>query len=346
MIRTEFAAAIQQVAAERGIAPEIILETLKHAILAAYRKDGGKIEKIEVKIDPGSGEVTLLDETGKDVTPSGFGRIAAQVAKQIILQGVITAEKEAILDDYQKRVGSILSGMLQRREGENWIVDLGRTTGLLPVEEQISSEQYRQNQRLRFYFKEIREVKERKGLILSRTDENLVLGLFEIEVPEVANGAVKIKAIAREPGSRTKVAVSSTQEKVDPIGSCVGQKGVRVQAITQELMGEKIDLIFWHVKPEEFIAASLSPAKVLDVKIDELKKVAKVKVDEEQLSLAIGREGQNARLAAKLTGFRVDIEGVKIEKEKAPSVEKMEAKTKPVNSDAKSQTQSQAKQTA
>lgn len=335
MIRTEFAVAIQQVAAERGIAPEIILETLKHAILAAYHKDGGKIDSLEVKLDPGSGEVTLLDESGQDVTPAGFGRIAAQVAKQITLQGVITAEKEAVLSDYQKRVGSILSGMLQRREGENWIVDLGRTTGLLVAEEQVSSEQYRQNQRLRFYFKEIREVKERKELILSRTDENLVLGLFEIEVPEVANGAVKIKAIAREPGSRTKVAVSSTQEKVDPIGSCVGQKGVRVQAITQELMGEKIDLILWHAKLEEFIAASLSPAKVLDVKADEVKKVAKVKVDEEQLSLAIGREGQNVRLAAKLTGYRIDIEGVEVAK-------KATEETK----NAKVQTQAEANETA
>ena len=315
MARTEFMAALNQVAAERGIEPAIIIETLKHAMLAAYRKDYGEKIGVQVEINEESGEVKILDEQGQDITPAGFGRIAAQTAKQVILQGVIVAEKEAILEEYKKRIGQVLPGMLQRRDGDNWIVDLGKTLALMPLEEQIAAEPYRQNQRLRFYFKEIREVNTRQELIVSRLDDRLIFGLFEMEIPEVSSHAVEIKGISREAGHRCKVAVVSTQERVDPIGSCVGQKGVRVQAITSELQGEKIDLILWSEDNEKYVASSLSPAKALGVKLNEKKKEAKIKVDEEQLSLAIGKDGQNVRLAAKLTGYRLEIEGVKVKKE-------------------------------
>lgn len=308
MIRSEFMAAINQICSERGIEPEIVLETLKHAILAAYKKDFGKKEEINAEINPENGEVKIL-EGEKDITPPGFGRIAAQTAKQVILQGVREAEKEAILKEYQKKIGSITSGMLQRKEGIMWIVDIGRTTAAFPPEEQIANEPYRLNQRLKFLIKEIRDKEGKNEIILSRTEPALITGLFEMEVPEMASGAVEIKVISREPGSRSKIAVNSTQDGVDPVGSCVGQRGIRVQAITNELSGEKLDIISWSEDQKKFVPASLSPAKATGVSIDEKKKQAKVIVPDDQLSLAIGKEGQNVRLAAKLTGYKIDIKG-------------------------------------
>lgn len=309
MIKSEFMAAVNQVCSERGIDPEVVFETLKHAMLAAYRKDYGEAENLEVKIDKENGAVTILRE-GEDITPPGFGRIAAQTAKQVILQGVREAEKEAILDEFQSKVGTVISGMLQRREGRDWVVDLGRTVGLLPSSEQVFSEGYRNNQRLRFFVKEIRQVGNKQQIIVSRSDPELVRGLFELEIPEVNLGAVEVKAIAREAGQRSKVAVASAQEGVDPVGSCVGQRGVRVQAVTDELSGERIDVILWNEDPAKFVSAALSPAEVAQIKIDEEEKTALVKVPDDQISLAIGKEGQNARLAAKLTGYRIDIHGV------------------------------------
>ncbi|RLD04635.1 MAG: transcription termination/antitermination protein NusA [Chloroflexota bacterium] len=309
MIKSEFMAAVNQVCSERGIDPEVVFETLKHAMLAAYRKDYGEAENLEVKIDKENGAVTILRE-GEDITPPGFGRIAAQTAKQVILQGVREAEKEAILDEFQSKVGTVISGMLQRREGRDWVVDLGRTVGVLPPSEQVFSEGYRNNQRLRFFVKEIRQVGNKQQIIVSRSDPELVRGLFELEIPEVNLGAVEVKAIAREAGQRSKVAVASAQEGVDPVGSCVGQRGVRVQAVTDELSGERIDVILWNEDPAKFVSAALSPAEVAQIKIDEEEKTALVKVPDDQISLAIGKEGQNARLAAKLTGYRIDIHGV------------------------------------
>lgn len=306
MVRTEFIAALNQVCSERGIEPAQVLETLKHAILAAYRKDYGSSDEIEIQIDKETGEVVVIKE-GENITPPGFGRIAAQTAKQVILQGIREAEKVAILEEYSKKVGTLISGMLQRREGQDWIVDIGRATGVLPQDEQIELERYRQNQRLKFLVKEIREKDSKSEIILSRTNSDLVKLLFEMEVPEVAAGSVEIKVIAREPGSRSKVAVVSTQEGVDPVGSCVGQRGVRVQAVTSELAGERMDIIVWNEDLAKFITASLSPAKVIGIKINEKSRKARVEVPEDQLSLAIGKGGQNARLAAKLTGFSIDI---------------------------------------
>lgn len=299
-------AAINAVASDRGIEPEQVIETLKHALLAAYRKDYGEPEGIEVHIDPESGEIVLM-RGSEDVTPVGFGRIAAQTAKQVILQRVREAEKDAILGDYRDKIGSIVSGMLQRKEGRHWFVDIGRTIALMPIEEQVAAEEYYQNKRFKVLVRDIREFRGREVVVVSRSATELVNGLFEVEVPEIASGAVEIKAIAREAGQRSKVAVHTTQEGVDPIGSAVGQRGVRVQAITDELMGEKIDIILWNADIDKFIVASLSPAKVLKITTNEKTQEAQVIVPEDQLSLAIGKEGQNVRLAAKLTGYRIDL---------------------------------------
>jgi N utilization substance protein A len=314
LVRTEFALALNQVAAERGIDVSVVLETIKSAIIAAYFKDYGKDEGLEsenttitAEVNPQTGEAHILKE-GKDITPPGFGRIAAQTAKQVILQKIREAEKSAILTDYATRVGSIVSGMILRFDGPTIIVDIGRAQGIMPPTEQIRMEHYRINQRLTFYIKDIREGRRGSEIVLSRADPQLVVGLFTREVPEVSNKSVEMKAVAREAGSRTKIAVFSTQPGVDPVGSCVGQKGVRVQAVINELgQDEKIDVIQWHEDPIQFITAALAPAKELEIQLNEEEKQALVLVAEEQLSVAIGRNGQNVRLASRLTGYTIDI---------------------------------------
>ncbi len=312
MARTEFASALSQVAAERGIDAAEVVATIKEAIKAAYRKDKGleleEGEDLEVDIDPDTGEATILHD-GKDVTPEGFGRIAAQTAKQVVLQRIRESEKAAILNEYEKKVGTVVNGMVQRIEGPVVHVDIGKAEGIMPPSEQTEGEIYRQNQRLKFYIKEIREGTRGSEIIVSRAAKELVQGLFKLEVPEINSGVVEIRAIAREAGRRTKVAVASRQAGVDPVGSCVGQKGVRVQAVIAELGDEKIDIILYSELTDRFIAAALSPAKVDSVVIDEENKTATVYVAEDQLSLAIGKEGQNVRLAAKLTGYKIDIKG-------------------------------------
>lgn len=310
-VKSEFSLALNQVATERGIDPTVVLETIKAAILAAYRKDYGSIDidTLEVELDPATGEAKVIKDK-KDITPSGFGRIAAQTAKQVILQRIREAEKKAIIDDYSTKLGSITSGMVLRFDGPNVIVDLGRAECAMPPQEQIPGEHYKLNQRLTFYIVEIRESMKGNDIIVSRSHKGLVEGLFKREVPEVASGAVGIKEIAREAGRRTKIAVTSTQSGVDPVGSCVGQKGVRVQAVISELGGmEKIDIIQWNDDIKQFIQAALSPAKDIEVTLDEKKKTAIATISPDQLSLAIGKEGQNVRLAAKLTGYKIDIKG-------------------------------------
>lgn len=312
VVRSEFALALNQVATERGIDPAVVLETIKAAILAAYRKDYGgadELEKLIVELNPDNGEAKIFRE-GKDITPPGFGRIAAQTAKQVILQRIREAEKSAILSDYTTKVGTVVTGMVLRFDGPNVIVDIGRTQAVMPPNEQVSQERYRLNQRLSFYLEGIRETYKGNEIIVSRAHKGLVSGLFTREVPEVAQGAVEIREIAREAGSRSKVAVFSAQPGVDPVGSCVGQKGVRVQAVINELGGdEKIDIIQWSDDAIQFITASLAPAKDLSVKLNEKTKSVEVAVPNDQLSLAIGREGQNVRLAAKLTGWKIDLKG-------------------------------------
>jgi N utilization substance protein A len=308
-LRTEFAAALNQAAAERGVEPEEVINIIKEAIKAAYRKDyGGELEELEIELDTELGGVRVFQD-GKDVTPDGFGRIAAQTAKQVLLQRIREAEKGAILTEYEKKVGTVVNGMVQRLEGPNAVVDLGKTEAIMPSVEKMVGEELRLNQRLKFYIVGIREGQRGQEIIVSRAHKGLVEGLFKLEVPEIGSSLVEIKSISREAGSRSKVAVASRQAGVDPVGSCVGQKGVRVQAVIAELGNEKIDIIQYSDDPAKFIAASLSPATVGKVSVDEEEKTAHVEVPEDQLSLAIGKDGQNVRLAAKLTGWRIDIKG-------------------------------------
>ena len=245
-----------------------------------------------------------------------FGRIAAQTAKQVIIQRIREAEREAVYDEYKEKVGQIVSGIVQRIEGNSVFFDIGKTTGVLFPEEQIPQEHYRIGQRLRVYITDVQKDSRGSIINLSRAHPKIVSQLFALEVPEIATETVEIKSIAREPGSRSKIAVTSTEERVDPIGSMIGQKGTRVQAVINELSGEKIDIVEWSKDPAKFISASLSPAKVLDVKIDNKRNQAEVTVPEDQLSLAIGIKGQNVRLAAKLTNWKIDIVAQKVKVEK------------------------------
>jgi N utilization substance protein A len=267
---------------------------------------------MEVEIDSVTGATNIFkteDDKKVDITPPGFGRIAAQTAKQVILQRVREAEKDAIISEYTDKVGTILSGMVLRFDGKNVIVDIGRGQGFMPPEEQMRGEFYRMNQRLTIYIRDIRETMRGKTIIVSRAAEELVAELFRREVPEVASESVVIKAIAREAGIRTKIAVDSTQPGVDPVGSCVGQKGVRVQEVINELNNEKIDIIQYTSDPKAFITAALAPAENIQIELDEENKVATISVPDDQLSLAIGKGGQNVRLAGKLTGYKLDIVG-------------------------------------
>jgi len=330
--RSEFALALNQVSNERGLDPAIVLETVKNAILAAYRKDhpGMELEEYTATLDENTGEAKIFNKN-KDVTPPGFGRIAAQTAKQVILQKIREKEKEAIISDYKLRIGTIVNGMVLRFAGPNIIVDIGKAEAVMPSSEQIPNEKYHLNQRLAVYLSEIKEGLKGEEVIVSRAHIGLLEGLFKREVPEVSQGAVEIKQIVREPGNRSKVAVYSNQSGIDPVGSCVGQKGVRVQAIIQEFGGmEKIDIIQWQENSKNYIVQALSPAKNIKLEVDEKEKVARVTVPSDELSLAIGKDGQNVRLASKLTGYRIEIEGeslpVEASKEKVVE-EKVEAKT-------------------
>ncbi len=328
--RSEFVLALNQVASERGVDPNVVLETVKNAILAAYRKDhpGVEIEEYRAELNPSTGEAHIF-HNDEDVTPPGFGRIAAQTAKQVILQKIREKEKEAIFSDYRVKIGSVVNGMILRFAGPNIIVDIGKTEALMPQQDQIGNEKYHLNQRLAVYLREIKEGLKGEEIIVSRSHTGLIEGLFKREVPEVAQGSVIIKAIAREAGNRTKIAVFSNQQGIDPVGSCVGQKGVRVQAIIQEFNGmEKIDIIQWSDDIKTYIAQALSPAKNITVQINEEEKIATVSVPKDELSLAIGKEGQNVRIASKLTGYRIEIEGredASVEAVPIPEVEAKEA---------------------
>lgn len=310
MAVTEFSAAINQLAAERGVSPEAVVEGVKQALAAAYRKDheASDEEEIEVKLNTETGGVEIFKD-GKDVTPPGFGRIAAQAAKQVILQTIREEEKQAIRSEFKEKEGSIVSGYVFRVDKGVVYVDLGKTQGILPPSELISGEQYKTGQRVKALVKEVKEGHRGPEILLSRTDPSFVKELFALEVPEIPQGVVKIEVVAREAGRRTKIAVSSSEEKIDPVGSCVGQRGVRVQAVTRELGEEKVDIIPYSADEAIFIGAALSPAKVLSVKLKKKSRTAEVEVPEDQLSLAIGKEGQNVRLAAKLNGWRIDIKG-------------------------------------
>ena len=359
--RTEFSQALKAIAQERGLDPDVIIETIKQAIIAAFRRDakenGEEVElyDYEAVIDPVSGETRVFgwllpaedateDEIKaakklkKDVTPPGFGRIAAQTAKQVIHQKIREAEKGAIMEEFEAKVGSLASGLILRFDGPNVRVDLGRTEAIMLAEDRIPNERLALNQRLSFLVKSITETPRGKEIFLSRADPEFVKKLFAREVPEVASASVDIKAIAREPGVRTKVAVYSSQSGVDPVGSCVGQKGIRVQAVTNEIGGERVDVIAWNDDVAELIKSSLAPAESLTVTLDTQTKIAKVSAPEDQLSMAIGKDGQNVRLTAKLTGYRIEVEGngeytpepepevAEVEKPKVKEITKTKAK--------------------
>jgi N utilization substance protein A len=330
--RTEFSQALKAIAQERGLDPDVILSTIKEAIIAAYKRDareeGIDVDSFdyEASLDPVNGETRVFawplpaeDATEKqkdaakkekkDVTPPGFGRIAAQTAKQVIHQKIREAEKGAIMEEFEAKVGSLVSGLILRFDGPNVRVDLGRTEAIMAAEDRIPNERLNLNQRLTFLIKAINETPRGKEIFLSRADPMFVEKLFAREVPEISSKSVEIKAIAREAGVRTKIAVFSAQTGVDPVGSCVGQKGVRVQAVTNEIGGERVDVIAWSDDPAELIKSSLSPAEDVSVTLDDKTKTAKVLAPEDQLSMAIGKDGQNVRLTAKLTGYRIEVAG-------------------------------------
>ena len=280
-------------------------------------------KKVNKKLKVGDEMVTQLEPH------TDFGRIAAQTAKQVIIQRLREAERDAIFLEFKGREGELISGVVQRKEGALVFVDLGKTNGLLTPAEQIMTDNYKINQRFRFMILKVEETPRGPVVLLSRAHPKLALELFRVEVPEIDSGTVEVKATAREAGSRTKIAVASKEEAVDPIGSLVGQKGVRVQTVINELSGEKIDIILWSEKPKEFIANSFSPAKVLSVNvIDETRKHALVEVADDQFSLAIGKKGQNVRLAAKLTGWRIDVRSPKENLEFKKAAAKEDAETK------------------
>lgn len=323
MVRTEFAAAISQIAKERKIEPEKIVYSIEEALVAAYTRDQNiVVERDEdgnvlypkhiAKVDGNTGESKIFfmeSETAepKDVTPPGFGRIAAQTAKQVIIQKIREAEKNSIIQDYADRLGEIVSGMVLRMDGKNVIIDIGRGQGMMPPEEQMRGEFYKMNSRITVYLKDIRETYKGQAIIVSRSDKQVVAKLFEREVPEVASGVVKVKAVAREAGVRSKIAVFTDQAGVDPVGACVGQKGVRVQEVIKELNNEKVDIIPYSEDMKMYLAAALAPAESLSISWNEADKTAVVTAPDDQLSLAIGRGGQNVRLAAKLTGYKISI---------------------------------------
>lgn len=308
--RSEFALALNQVATERGVDASVVLDTVKNAILAAYRKDhpGIEVEEYSATLNSNTGEARIFHQE-TDVTPPGFGRIAAQTAKQVILQKIREKEKDAILTVYRGKLGTIVNGIVLRFAGPNIIVDIGKTEAIMPPQEQMAGEKYHLNQRITVLILDIREGLKGEEIIVSRANEGLLRGLLTREVPELQQKTVEIRAVAREAGHRAKVAVYSTQHGVDPVGSCVGQKGVRIQAVIQELGGiEKIDIIQWQDDLSSYIRQALSPAKEMDIDLKADEKVAYVYIPKEELSLAIGKEGQNVRLASKLTGYRIEIE--------------------------------------
>lgn len=338
----EFVGALRELVKEKGICEDLIFTTIQDALVAAYKKNYANIntnaQNVKVNIDRETGEIkvyaqkVVVDEVYDDVTeisleeakavspryevddvvdlevtPKNFGRVAAQLAKQVVTQRIKEAERNIIYDEYKEQEFDIITGTILRKDKGMVFVNLGKLEGVIGPNEQIPGEEYKFNEKLKLYIVEVKNGSKGPQIHVSRTHPGLVKRLFELEVPEIFEGVVEVKSISREAGSRSKIAVYSNDAEVDAMGACVGPKGVRVQNIVNELKNEKIDIIKWSKDPAEFIANSLSPAKVLSVEVDEENKTAKVVVDDNQLSLAIGKEGQNVRLAAKLTNWKIDI---------------------------------------
>src|ERR1700683_1144288 len=303
----EFLDALGQIARDKGISTETLLDALANALVAAYKRRPGAAEEAFVTIDPESGEIRVygqeLDEDGNvvqewDDTPEDFGRIAAQTAKQVILQRIREAERDLKYEEYAGREGDIVTGIVQQTDNRYTLLDLGKVEALLPQAEQVPYERYEHGARLKAYIVEVRKTAKGPQIVVSRTHPGLVKRLFELEVPEIVDGVVEIRAIAREPGHRTKLAVTSNDNNVDPVGACVGARGSRVRMVVNELRGEKVDIVPYSEGPSEFVMKALAPARVREVRIHEDTGTAEVIVPDFQLSLAIGKEGQNARLAA------------------------------------------------
>ncbi len=337
-MNAEFIEALNQIEKEKGISKDILIETIEISLVTACKNNFGTAQNIKVEIDRDKGDVSVyaekeivevvedkqltisLEDANAidpklnlgdiiqiEITPKNFGRIAAQKAKQVVVQKIREAEREVIYNQYITKEKDVITGIIQRQVRDNVIINLGKVDAILSEKERVANERYLANERFKVYVLEVKESTKGPKVYVSRTHPELVKRLFEQEVPEVHDGIVEIKGISREAGSRTKIAVYSSNEDVDPVGSCVGHNGARVSIIVNELRGEKIDIIPWDEDPARFISAALSPSKVVKVVVNQEEKSAKVIVPDYQLSLAIGKEGQNARLAAKLTGYRIDI---------------------------------------
>ncbi len=322
--------ALSQIARDRGISVDVLLEALANALMAAYKRRPDAAEEAVVTIDPDSGEFRVygqeLDADGNvvrewDDTPADFGRIAAQTAKQVILQRVREAERDLKYEEYAGREGDVVTGLIQQSDNRYPLLDLGKVEALMPQAEQVPYERYEHGARVKAYIVEVRKTAKGPQIVVSRTHPGLIKRLFELEVPEIASGVVEIKACAREPGHRTKIAVWSNDANVDPVGACVGARGARVRMVTSELRGERVDIVPFSEDPAEFVQRALQPARVKEVRLDDESGTATVIVNDYQLSLAIGREGQNARLAARLTGWRIDIKSETQEAEEAAAAE-------------------------
>jgi transcription termination/antitermination protein NusA len=372
----ELLAVIEQIGREKGIDSQKIASAVEMAVQTAAKKKYGANENVQVHLDRQTGEIEVVslrkvvetvadpkaevsleeaqsvdagaelgDEIGLVLETGDFGRIAAQTAKQIIFQRVREAEWEAVYKEYSGRQGDLVNGIVLGHERRNYIVEVGKTEALLPVSEQAPRENYRRGDRMRALLLEVKKSAKGPQIILSRTHPNFVAEMFKLEVPEVAEKIVEIRGIVREPGDRTKIAVASKDSAVDPVGACVGVKGSRVQAVVRELRGEKIDIIAWNSDPRVFIGEALNPAAVEKVGIDEEKKTALVVVSDHQLSLAIGKNGQNVRLAAKLTGWKIDIMG-ESEYEKERAQERAEEIEEAIAHEHRAQAEAEAKQKA
>jgi N utilization substance protein A len=337
-LNVEFISAIQELGKEKGIDSELLFRAIEEALVSAYKKNFGSNQDVKVEMNKETGEFhvwairTVVDKEELadneisledaqvidpryqiddvveiEVTPKNFGRIAAQNAKQIVVQRIREAEHGMVFERYQSREQDIVTGVIQRMNKQNVIIDLGKVEAVLAVNEQIPGEIYQCHDRMKTYILEVKRTSKGTQVMVSRTHPGLLKRLFELEVPEISDGVVEIKSVAREPGMRSKISVYTQDENIDPVGACVGHKGMRVQTIVNELRGEKIDIVKYSEDPAQYVANALSPAKVVSTEVNMDEKICRVVVPDYQLSLAIGKEGQNARLAAKLTGWKIDI---------------------------------------
>ena len=353
---SEFFDSLEMIEAETGISRDVVLDALESALISAYKKHFGAVHDISVVFDEESGAIRIiahkkvveevldreteisLDDARKvsgkydigdtveiEVTPASFGRIAAQTARQVVLQRIHEAEREKMVSEYSDRENDIATAVVRRIERRNVMLEIDGTESVLMPNEQVRADRYKVGERYKVFVIEVANSVRGVHLVVSRSHPGLVRRLFELEVPEIAQGIIEVKALSREAGSRSKIAVHSTLENVDPVGTCIGPKGMRVQAVIDELRGEKIDIIKYSENPAEYVSNALSPAEVLTIDVDSDKKICSVTVPEDQLSLAIGKEGQNVRLAARLTGWKIDIStGVKAEQQALPVPEDLE----------------------